>query len=118
MRKNYNLGADDLLPVKKHNGFGFTFILMSSFQSVVMHRLSKNDHLLDMSRPEIHLRNHNKVKFKTHNRIHEKYLKSPISRGVTMWDRIPESVQRSTTKVKFKRDLKPYLIDLLRPVPR
>ena len=29
-----------------------------------------------------------------------------------------ESVQRSTTKVKFKRDLKPYLIDLLRPVPR
>ena len=29
---------------------------------VVMHRLSKNDHLLDISRPEIHLRNHNKVK--------------------------------------------------------
>ena len=62
---------------------------------VVMHRLSKNDHLLDISRPEIHLRNHNKVKFKTHNRINEKYLKSPILRGVTMWDRIPESIQSS-----------------------
>ena len=58
------------------------------------------------------------VKFKTYHRVHEKYLKSPISQGVIMWDRIPESVQRSTTKVKFKRDLKPYLADLLRPVLR
>ena len=41
---------------------------------VVMHRLSKNDCLLDTSRPEIRLRNHNKVKFKTYSRIHEMYL--------------------------------------------
>ena len=50
--------------------------------------------------------------------LHEKYLKSPLSRGITMWDRIPESVQRSTTKVKFKRDIKPHMLDLLRPVLR
>ena len=35
-----------------------------------------------------------------------------------MWDRIPEQIQRSTTKVKFKKDIKPYLTDLVKPVLR
>ena len=76
--------------------------------SAVMYRLSTDSWYLDIARPEIHLRNQNKIKFKTHNRVHEKYLKSNISRGITMWDRIPESVQGSTTKVKFKKGLMPY----------
>ena len=83
-----------------------------------MYRLSRDDRFLEEARPEIHLRNRNKIKFKLYKRVHEKYLKSFISRGVVMWDRIPESVQRSTTKVKFKKGLKPYVMDLLRPVPR
>ena len=41
-----------------------------------------------------------------------------MSRGVVLWDRIPESVQRSTTKVKFKIALRPYLTDLLGPILR
>ena len=84
--------------------------------SAIMFRLSKDDTYLDRSRPEIHLRNRNKVKFKTFKRAHEKYLKSPFSRGITMWDRIPESVQKATTKVKFKSHLKPYIDVLLRPL--
>ena len=82
---------------------------------VLMLRRSKDEMYLDNSRPEIHLRNRNKIKFNTFKRIHEKYLRSPISRGITMWDRIPESVQKSTTKVKFKRDLKQHMFELLRP---
>ena len=79
---------------------------------VIKYRLSKDGRYLQKARPHIHLRSRNKIKFKIHNRVYEKYLKSPISRGTTMWDRIPESVQKSTTKVKFKRDLKPHLLDL------
>ena len=82
---------------------------------VSMLRLSKDDRYLDNSRPKIHLRNRHKIRFKTFKRVHEKYLKSPISRGISMWDRIPESVQKSTTKVKFKRDLKQHMLELLRP---
>ena len=86
--------------------------------SLIMYRLSKDDRYIEKSRPEIPLRNRNKIKFKTHKRVYEKYLKSPHPRGIKMWDRIPESVQRSTTKVKFKKKIKPYIADMLRPILR
>ena len=83
-----------------------------------MYRLSKRICLLEKGRPGIHLRSRNKVKFKKYNRTYEKYLKNPMARGIILWDRIPESVQRSTTKVKFKQGIKQYLADLVRPVPK
>ena len=83
-----------------------------------MYRLSKRICLLEKDRPGIHLRSRNKVKFKKYNRTYEKYLKNPMARGIILWDRIPESVQRSTTKVKFKQGIKQYLADLVRPVPK
>ena len=77
---------------------------------------SRDDKYLEKAWPEVHLCSRNKIKFKIYKRVHEKYLKSPIFRGTLMWDRIPESIQRSTTKVKFKRDLKPYMADLIMPL--
>ena len=47
---------------------------------VIMLRFSKNNRYVDNSRPEFHLRNRNKIKFKTVKRVLEKYLKSPFSR--------------------------------------
>ena len=64
--------------------------------SLIMYSFSKYSRYIEESRPEIHLRNRDKIKFKTHKRVHEKYLKSPLSGGITMWDRIPESDQQST----------------------
>ena len=69
----------------------------------LMYRLSKNNELLEYHRPRVHLRNRGKIKFKTYKRTYEKYLKSPLSRGVSLWDRLPEGVQKSTTKFKFKK---------------
>ena len=86
--------------------------------SLILYRLSKDDRYIEKRRPEIHLRNRNKIKFKTHKRVYEKYLKSPHPRGIKMWDRIPESVQRSTTKVQFKKEIQPYIADMLRPILR
>ena len=37
---------------------------------------------------------------------HEKYLKSPLVRGVKLWEMLPEKVQKATTKVKFKSFVK------------
>ena len=75
-----------------------------------MYRMSKNPTLLCHDRPEIHLRGHNKIKFMPYNRTYERYLKSPLSRGTSLWDRLPEEIQRSTTKFKFKKQTQ----DLLR----
>ena len=68
----------------------------------VMYRYSKSKKHLDDVRPEIILRNKNKVRLKIKTTQLTKVQKSPYYRGVSLWDRLPESVQRATTKVKFK----------------
>ena len=72
--------------------------------SAIMYRLSKNGQLLDTYRPNINLRSRKKIKFKHHRRNMEKFLKSPLIRGIKLWDRIPLAIQRSVTKVKFKNN--------------
>ena len=69
----------------------------------LMYRLSKNPTLLDHARPRGHLRGRQKIKFKQYRRTYEKYLKSPLARGTSLWDRLPEAVQKSTTKFKLKK---------------
>ena len=85
---------------------------------LIMYRLSTEDCYIERGRPMVNLRSNNKIKFVSHNRQYEKYLKSPLSRGITLWDRIPEAIQKSTTKVKFKTGIKPHLLTLTMPVLR
>ena len=85
---------------------------------LIMYRLSAEDHYIKRNRPNVNLRSNNRIKFIQHNRQYEKYLKSPLSRGITLWDRIPEAVQKSTTKVKFKVGIKPHLMTLTMPILR
>ena len=68
----------------------------------LMYRHSKTPGNLHVARPEVFLRNNNKIKFKIKTTKLTKVQKSPYFRGVTLWDRLPEEVQRATTKVKFK----------------
>ena len=62
--------------------------------SLVMFRLKSDPLRIEQQRPNVHLRGRNKIKFKKYNRQNEKYLRSIFHRGVTMWDRIPEQIQR------------------------
>ena len=71
-----------------------------------MYRLSKQDGNLDKYRPPIKLRSRNKVTFKQNKRNLEGFLKGPLCRGVRLWNIIPEKVQRSVTKVRFKTSIK------------
>ena len=75
----------------------------------LMYRLSKNAELIHHCRPRVHLRNRGKIEFKTYKRTYEKYLKSPLARGISLWDRLPEGVQKSTTKFKFKKCIQDIL---------
>ena len=60
--------------------------------------------MIDFVRPTMNLRNNKKVKFKkgTKYRYTMHYLKSPRVRGVKVWDMLPATVQKATTKLKFK----------------
>ena len=75
----------------------------------LMYRLSKNTELILHHRPRVRLRNRDKIKFKPYKRTYEKYLKSPLARGISLWDRLPEGVQKWTTKFKFKRAVQDIL---------
>ena len=72
----------------------------------IMYRLSRGRQTLDTYRPDINLRSRKKVKFKYRQRNMEHFLKSPLSRGIKLWDRIPLAIQRSVTKVKFKTQIR------------
>ena len=42
--------------------------------------------------------------------------KSPMMRGIKIWDMLPPGLQRTTTKVKFKTELKKLIrLNLLTP---
>ena len=71
----------------------------------LMYRISKIKAYLDTSRPEIILRNRDKIKFVTAKTKLTKVAKSPYYRGVSLWDMLPQQVQRATTKVRFKKQI-------------
>ena len=52
--------------------------------SAMMYRLSKDNTKIEKKHPIIHLRSRNEIKFKIYKRQYEKYLKSPMSRGVVL----------------------------------
>ena len=68
----------------------------------LMYRHPKTPAYLHLVRPEVLLRNNNKLTFQIKTTRLTKVQRSPYFRGVTLWDRLPENVQQATTKVKFK----------------
>ena len=69
----------------------------------LMYRLKDDKDLLEAYRANIELRNNSKTKFKTRTTKLTKVANSPYYRGVRLWDRLNESIQKATTKVKFKQ---------------
>ena len=75
--------------------------------SCFIYRQSKIPGILDPFRPPINLRSNKKVKFMKDNKYrYQMFLKSPRIRGVRVWDMLPATVQKATTKVKFKTLIK------------
>ena len=69
----------------------------------LMYRLSSIDQYLESRRPAVNLRSRNKIKFLVPTTKLTKVIKSPFYRGVSLWDMLSVTVQRATTKVRFKK---------------
>ena len=74
----------------------------------VMYRHSHIFDNLDNRRSGIELRSNPKIKFKIKTTPLTKIKNGLYHRGVTLWDRLPEGVQKATTKVKFKQGIKNF----------
>ena len=68
----------------------------------IMFRLSKRGENIDNYKPNIRLRNRNKIKFKVSFTSLTKVLKSPFYRGVKMWDRLNEDTHICTKYLSMK----------------
>ena len=74
-------------------------------QLCLMYRLGHNLDYIDRRHPDINLTCNQKVKFKLKHTRLSKTSNSPYHRAVRLWDRLSLEMQRSTTKVKFKKAL-------------
>ena len=54
--------------------------------SAIMYRLGKNGQLLDTYRPKVNVHSRRKIKLKHRRRNVEKFLKSPLSHGIKLWN--------------------------------
>ena len=61
---------------------------------------------INCRRPTITLRNSNKIKFKEKLTVKTLIQKSPMYRGIHLWNELPEDIQRSDNLRKFKRAIK------------
>ena len=81
--------------------------------SCFMYRQSKRAGIIDFVRPPMNLHSNKKVTFKKGTKYrYAIHLKSPRMHGVKVWDMLPATVQKATTKVKFKLLVK----NICRPV--
>ena len=63
-----------------------------------------------------HMDSNNKIKFRRQKMNLKGIEKSPMMRGIKIWDMLPPGLQRATTKVKFKTELKKLICsDLMTP---
>ena len=68
-----------------------------------MYRQSKKAGIIDFVRPPMNLHSNKKVRFKKGTKYrYAIYLKLPRVCGVKVWHMLPATVQKVTTKVKFK----------------
>ena len=94
MQIHHNKNEDELLilygliPLKKRRKL---------HMCAMMFRQSKDTENMDNYRPNINLRNRNKLKFKQPFTSLTKVLNSPFYRGVKLWDMLNEETQRATT---------------------
>ena len=61
---------------------------------------------INCRRPTMTLRNSNKIKFKEKLTVKTLIQKSPMYRGIHLWNELPEDIQRSDNLRKFKRAIR------------
>ena len=77
---------------------------------MLMYAHKDDSDYIDVTRPEMFLRNHEGVKFKISTTKNQRVYKSLYYHGVQMWKTIPVDVQMSARKTDFKRGITHVLV--------
>ena len=75
---------------------------------MIMYRQCSDEGNLDPYRPVMVLRSNRRIKFRHQRRNLCSIDKSPMIRGIKIWNLIPPEKQRATTKVKFETCLRRF----------
>ena len=105
-KKHSNMTDSQL---ESHYGLITPLTRRMEHHGAIMYRQSKVHNTLDTYRPPIILRSHKKIKFRHEKRNLKGIERSPMYRGIKLWNTIPQALQRATTKVKFKSGLRQHL---------
>ena len=95
-KKHSNMTDSQL---ESHYGLITPLTRRMEYHGAIMNRQSKVHNTLDTYRPPITLRSHKKIKFRHKKRNLKGIERSPMYRGIKLWNAIPQALQRATTKV-------------------
>ena len=73
---------------------------------LLMHMLARDSTFLDNQPRTRQLRGNDKIKFSISRPKTERYVKSPLFRGVKVWDALPAPIQKLPTGIMFKAAIK------------
>ena len=74
----------------------------------IMYDQSRDVNNIYTNNCNIKLRSSKKVKLKSSFTRLTKVKKSPMYRGLELWDQLPEKLQKEPSKLLFKREIKKY----------
>ena len=73
-----------------------------------MYDQSQNVYNIQLGTCDINLRSSKKVKMKSSFTKLTKVMKSPMYRGLELWNQLPDELQTGPSKIKFKNEIKRY----------
>ena len=112
---NKHVHATDTV-LEKEYGVLTPTVRRHEYHSAIMYRQCRVAENLDVYRPPMTLRSNTKIKFRRQKMKVKGIVKSPMMRGIKIWDMLSPGLQRATTKVKFITELKKLIrSDLMTP---
>ena len=75
----------------------------------IMYSQSLDADKIYISNCNINLRSTKKVKMKSAFTRLTKVQKSPMYRGLELWNQLPRELQKESSKIKFKGEIKKYI---------
>ena len=89
----------------------YTLYLLRRKRNIVkiIHKTSKIKANLDVIRPRMVLRSKTKVKLKNEFTSITKVYKSPLYRGMRLWDQLPPDLQQEENNIKLKNDINKFI---------
>ena len=100
-----HIHATDMV-LEKEYGLLIQTVHRHEHHNAIMHRQYRVVENLDVYRPPMTLRSNRKIRFRCQKTNLKGIEKSPMMRGIKIWNMLLPVLQRASTKVKFKTEFK------------